>query len=99
MGFCFWRKRKVRNADAELASKDIAFFEIKCGKCGERLKVAVNKNTDLEDQYLDKTGDGVAYTLKKEAMDGNCFSLMTITAAFDADKRLLSREITGGEFI
>lgn len=91
-------KRK-RHREVDLSAKDIISFDIKCGKCGEKIKVMVNKNTDLEDQYLDEGESGVAYTLRKEAMDDKCFSLMTITASFDRDKNLLNKDISGGEFI
>lgn len=98
MGFWPFRKRK-KDIDTDLAAKDIISFEIECLKCGEKIKVMVNKNTDLEDQYLDKGEEGAAFTLRKEAMDDKCFSLMTITAAFDADKNLLNKDIAGGKFI
>jgi (2Fe-2S) ferredoxin len=32
-------------------------------------------------------------------MDGTCFSLMYATIRFDEDRRIVSREIEGGEFI
>lgn len=96
----FWRFLKRRkHSEVDLAAKDIIYFDIQCGKCGEKMKVVVNKNTDLQDQYLDEGERGVAYTLRKEAMDDKCFSLMTITADFDSDRNLLSKDIAGGKFI
>jgi len=98
MGLWRFLKRK-RSSEENFASKDIICFNIKCAKCGEKLKVLVNKATDLQDQYLDEGEAGFAYTLKKEAMDEKCFSIMTIIASFDRDKKLLSKDIQGGEFI
>jgi len=67
-------------------SKDILWLYLKCNKCGKTLKVFVNKNTDLENQYKEAGEAGPDYILRKEAMDDKCFTI-------------LSREITNGEFI
>jgi hypothetical protein len=98
MGFWRFLKRK-RPGETDFSAKNIISFDIRCGKCGEKIKVMVNKNTDLQDQYLDEGETGVAYTLRKEAMDDKCFSLMTITAEFNKNKDLLNKDIAGGEFI
>jgi hypothetical protein len=39
------------------------------------------------------------YILRKEVMDGTCFSLFYFTIHFDSAYRITKREIEGGEFI
>ena len=80
-------------------SPHILWLYVQCGKCGQKLKLAVNKNTDLEDQYRAKGETGPAYILRKEAMDDKCFTKMLIYMEFDFNKNILSQEVTGGQFI
>lgn len=80
-------------------SKDILWLYIKCHKCGKALKLFVNKDTDLEDQYKEVGEAGPDYILRKEAMDDKCFTGIFIQIEFDKNRNILSREITHGEFI
>jgi hypothetical protein len=57
--------------------------------------VRVFPERDLNATYAD---DGPAYTLRKEVMDAKCFARMELTAEFDAHRRELSRQISGGEW-
>ena len=73
-------------------------FEVKCGKCGEEIKVMVNRTMDLQNLYLESGEKGAAYRLKKEILGKNCPNLINITVDFDRSYRILSRDISGGEF-
>ncbi len=74
------------------------YLYIQCEKCGEKLKVLVKKETDLERVYEEEKG-GSAYRLIKEAMDSKCFSIITVRAEFDINKDIISRDISNGRFI
>jgi len=80
-------------------SKDVLWLYIKCNKCGKTLKLFVNKNTDLENQYKEAGEAGADYLLKKEAVDDKCFTRISIRIEFDKNRNIISREITNGEFI
>ena len=80
-------KRQPRDPDG-------IYLYVRCGKCGQKLRVRADRKFDLR-RDLDEGG----YVLRKEMMDGNCFSLMYATVRFDDSKRIVSREIEGGEFI
>lgn len=80
-------------------SKDVLWLYIRCNKCGKKLKLFVNKNTDLENQYKEAGEAGPDYILRKEAMDDKCFTGIFIRIEFDKNRNILSREITKGEFI
>jgi hypothetical protein len=73
---------------------DAYWFYVRCGNCGEKLRIRVNKQFDLQPNY--ETG---GHTLAKEMMDSKCFHLMYARIEFDKDYRETSRDITGGEFI
>lgn len=73
-------------------------FEVKCGKCGEEIKIMVNRTMDLQNLYLESGEKGAAYRLKKEILGKNCPNLINITIDFDRNYGILSRDISGGEF-
>jgi len=70
------------------------YFYVRCGRCGQKLQLRADLRFDLL-QDLDEGG----YVLRKEMMDGTCFSLMYATIRFDENRQIVSQEIEGGEFI
>ena len=75
-----------------------SYLFIQCDKCSEKLKLLINKETDLEKVYEEGKG-GSAYRLTKEAMDGKCFAIISVTIEFDINKNIISRDISNGRFI
>jgi (2Fe-2S) ferredoxin len=88
------RLRGLVGGEGRSRDPDGIYFYVRCGRCGQKLKVRADRHFDLV-QDLDEGG----YVLHKEMMDGTCFSLMYATVRFDDDKRIVSQEIEGGEFI
>jgi len=77
------------------AGDDAIYLYVRCANCGARLRVRVDRQHDLSYDYEREEG----YVLRKEMMDSRCFRLMYATLRFDRNYRVVSREITGGEFI
>jgi (2Fe-2S) ferredoxin len=88
------RLRGLVDGEGRSRDPDGIYFYVRCGRCGQKLKVRADRRFDLV-RDLDEGG----YVLHKEMMDGTCFSLMYATVRFDDDKRIVSQEIEGGEFI
>jgi hypothetical protein len=88
------RLRGLVDGEGRPRDPDGIYFYVRCGRCGQRLKVRADRRFDLV-RDLDEGG----YVLHKEMMDGTCFSLMYATVRFDDDKRIISQEVEGGEFI
>ena len=65
---------------------------VRCNKCGARARVRVSLANDLS---MEEDG----YILRKEIMDNRCFQLMHAELRFDERRRVISRMVTGGEFI
>ena len=80
-------------------SGEVLTFYLQCEKCGEKIKVRINKRTDLESGYKEPADSGPAYTLHKEALGNNCPNLIRISMEFDRRREIISRDITGGKFI
>ena len=72
---------------------------VRCARCKEKLTVRVNLNGELTPQYGE--GEGAYYVRKGVLGSGEtrCFQMIEMESYFDYDKRLVSRYITGGEFI
>jgi hypothetical protein len=88
------RLRGLVGGEGRPRDPDGIYLYVRCGRCGQKLQVRADRRFDLMPD-LDEGG----YVLRKEMMDGTCFSLMYATVRFDGDKRVVSREIEGGEFI
>jgi hypothetical protein len=88
------RLRGSVGSEGRLRDPDGIYLYVRCGRCGQKLKVRADRRFDLT-RDLDEGG----YVLRKEMMDGTCFSLMYATIRFDENYRVVSWEIEGGEFI
>ncbi len=96
----FWDKlfpKKEKRAPSARRG-DIIPFVVKCERCGEEIKITVNRTTDLQNLYLEPGEKGAAYRLKKEILGKNCPNLVNITVDFGRNYGILSRDISGGEF-
>ncbi len=78
---------------------DFILFAVKCDKCGEEIKINVNRRTDIQSLYTEAGEKGAAYTLRKEILGTKCSHLINITVDFDRSYRILSRDVSGGKFI
>lgn len=74
---------------------DALHFYVQCDRCGARLHIRASKQHDLLPDYE----RGAGYTLHKEMMDDQCFSLMYATVRLDQGYNVLTSEIRGGHFI
>ena len=78
----------------------VFYLYIRCGKCGEKVRVRVDTRHDLMRDYDRGTGDmGSGYVLRKDVMDSKCFQIMHAEVYLDNSYRILSQDISGGEFI
>jgi len=78
----------------EIRDPDGIYLYIKCDRCGAPVRVRADRRHDLQRDY-----DSGELILRKEVMDGACFSLIQTTTRFDAGYRVIDQQIDGGEFI
>jgi hypothetical protein len=72
-------------------------FTVKCRRCGETIEGRVDLDNDPSVEY-EKGGD-VYYARKVLMGDKKCFQQMETIFKFTADRKLIEREIVGGEFV
>lgn len=84
----------------EEEERNVHWEYVRCSRCGEKIRVRVDLANELTPQ-LDDEAEGAYYVRKGVIGSGErrCFQLIEVELYFDADRKLLSRYITGGEFI
>ena len=72
-------------------------FAVQCRRCGDVLPVYVNLQNDLSQDYE----RDVWFVRKLISGSGanRCFQQIEVQLTFDANKKLIEREITGGIFV
>ncbi len=78
-------------------SRELYPITVRCPRCGEVLSVVINLSNDLSQDYE----RDVFFVRKLISGSGaaRCFQQIEVQLTFDAHKRLLDREITGGSFV
>lgn len=72
-------------------------FQVKCKRCGELLSGRVDL---YNDPSLDYEGDKTTYLCRKVIMgSGHCYQQVEVTFKFDENRRLLDRQVVGGDFV
>jgi hypothetical protein len=74
-------------------------YSVKCKRCGEIIQGQVNVNNDPSLEYDEN--DKPFYLCRKVLIGsrGMCFQQIEVIFKFDENRRVLSREIIGGEFV
>jgi hypothetical protein len=72
---------------------------VRCDKCGETIKTRIDLSHDLTPNYSTE-GRVTDYVVRKVLIGSQrCFERIEVKLTFDPQRRLTSREITGGQFI
>lgn len=76
---------------------DAYWIVTRCNRCGEVIRTRVSLSNDLSVEY---EGDETSYFCRKVLMgEGRCFQRVEVELTFDANRRLVNREISGGQFV
>ena len=77
---------------------DGIYVFVRCDRCGDRVRVRLNPQADLQQEFEDR--DGVSgYSVRKMIVDQRCFRPIELSMRFDNARREIAREIHGGTFI
>ena len=70
---------------------------VQCNRCGEKLRARVDMRNELSIEYGDK---GTTYHSRKVLIgEQRCFQQIELKLTFSSKRKLIDKEITGGEFI
>lgn len=68
----------------------IIWLYVRCERCGERIRVRINRNTDAQPEY-DESGRQTHYMLRKEILGNQCPNLMSVEMQLDNGGRLVEQ--------
>jgi hypothetical protein len=73
---------------------------VRCQRCGEVITAEINLHNDLSADYGGEGGGATQYVCRKLILgNARCFQQIEVVLRFDAERRLTSRQITGGTFV
>lgn len=70
---------------------------VKCKRCGETITGRIDLDNDLSVEY--KEGGDVFYARKVLMGENKCFQRVEVNLKFDADRQVIEKDISGGEFV
>lgn len=77
----------------------VLYYYVRSRRCGEVIKARADLRNELSVDYgEDERPCGYRYR-KVLIGRGRCFQALEVTMAFDAQRRMTTREVTGGEFV
>ena len=79
------------------ADKNAYWIVVMCNRCNEILRTRVHLQNDLSIDYSE--GGTVYFSRKTLIGNGPCFQRVEVELTFNENRRLINREITGGEFV
>jgi hypothetical protein len=72
------------------------WINVRCKRCGEVIRSRVNLSNDLSPEY---DGETMTFVCRKVLIGENrCFQQIEVWLKFDANHKLIDREISGGSF-
>ena len=78
---------------------DVLWVYVRCDKCGEAIKTRLDLSHDLTPNYSAE-GRVTDYVVRKVLIGSQrCFEPIEVKLTFDPQRRVISREIDGGQFI
>lgn len=72
---------------------------VKCNRCGEIIRTRINLHNDLSLEYGEGDGKTTYFCRKSLLGEQRCFQRVEIELTFDANRNLLERQISGGQFV
>jgi hypothetical protein len=76
------------------------WIAVKCNRCSQVTRARIDVRNDLSIEY-DDAGGLPTYFCRKILLgeSGLCFQRMEVELTFDANRNLISREVSGGQFV
>ena len=93
------RKISELFSSSRASDENAYWLYVKCKRCGESIRTRVDLHNDLSANY-GEGGEGTTYFSRKVLMgQGRCFQRIEVQLTFDQERKLIDRQISGGDFI
>lgn len=90
--------RKITGFFLSKSGAPVDQVTVKCNRCGEVIRARINLYNDLSLEY-DEGGKATYFCRKVLIGEGRCFQRIEVELTYDVNRKLLSREITGGQSV
>ena len=75
------------------------YIQVKCNRCSEVIQSRIDLRNDLTIDY-ENEGANPTYFCRKVLMgDQHCFQKVEVELTFDSKRKIIKRQISGGEFV
>lgn len=88
-----WTARRRRVPDTAL------WVYVRCGHCGEAIRVRGDRRYDLVSEMLEAGEAGPAYTMSKDIVGNRCVQRIAVRLLFDRRLQVIGHEIQGGTLL
>jgi hypothetical protein len=87
--------------EAPVGDAHAFYYFVRCDKCGEVIRVRLDRRSSFEQQFSESGGDDVVgFRVRKEVMgSGNCFKMMSLEIGFDRGYHEAKKTVRGGTFV
>ncbi len=75
------------------------YYYIRCGKCGEVIRVRINLQADLAQEFEGGGDYPTSYSVTKEIVGKHCFKPIHLEVRFDRGFHEVDKKLEGGTFI
>ena len=91
-----WWLRRLFTRPARAEADNALWLYLKCDRCGEAIRVRVDRRYDVASNLLDPGEAGPAYTMHKDVVGDRCFQRISVSLGFDCRMQIVERQIRGG---
>jgi hypothetical protein len=91
-----WWLRRLFARPARQEADNALWLHLICDRCGEAIRVRVDRRYDVASNLLDPGEEGPAYIVHKDVVGDRCFQRISVTLGFDRRMQIVERQIRGG---
>ena len=91
-----WWLRRLFARPARQEANNALWLYLICDRCGEAIRVRVDRRYDVASNLLDPGEEGPAYIVHKDVVGDRCFQRISVTLGFDRRMQIVERQIRGG---
>ena len=92
----WWLRRLFARSPRQEADSAL-WLHLTCNRCGEAIRVRIDRRYDVASNLLDPGEEGPAYTVHKDVVGDRCFQRISVTLGFDRRMNIVERQIQGGQ--
>jgi hypothetical protein len=93
-----WLKR-LFSGGGRRAPDTALWLHVRCKRCGEAIRIRVDRRYDVASEWRNPGEPGPAYTMHKDIVGARCFQRIAVDVGFDARMQMVEQRVTGGDLL